>query len=146
MLFTLPEEKVLWLLRRGRTADVFALLEAHPRLARHRYSHGLTLLHLSSVFAQREVVTRLADLGGDVNARDDSGHSILHLMAYESRNGDEGFAGVVDLLIDRGADVNGRLPSGETALAIALAHGQEPTEFVAALRRNGARCSASQTR
>ena len=144
MLFTLPEEHILWYLRRKRTAQAFTLLDAHPRLARHRYTHGLTLLHMSAIFSQQEVVAHLVSLGADTAARDDSGHSALHLMAYESRNGDTGYGAVVDFLARHGADVNCRLPTGETALDIALAQGgQEGSELVDALKRNGAQCSVA---
>jgi ankyrin repeat protein len=142
MLFTLPEEHILWHLRRKRTAHVFSLLDAHPRLARHRYTHGLTLLHMSAIFSQGDVVERLVGLGADPAALDDSGHSALHLMAYESRTGDAGYGAVVELLVRHGADVNAKLPSGETALDIALSQSSPGAgELVDALKRNGARCS-----
>jgi ankyrin repeat protein len=55
------------------------------------------------------------ELGGDVNQRDTSGNSALHLASSK------GFNRVIELLVARGADVNARNERDQTPLAVAEA-------------------------
>jgi ankyrin repeat protein len=67
--------------------------------------------------------------GGDVNARDPQGRTLLTLAAAS----DEMPVDVVKTLLARGVDVNAKSPTGETALGHALRRGNTP--LVELLRR-----------
>jgi ankyrin repeat protein len=64
----------------------------------------------------------LLERGGDMNARDGEGRTLLMLAAAS----DAIPIDVVKLLLAKGADVNVRTPSGETALGLAKRHGNTP--------------------
>jgi ankyrin repeat protein len=60
--------------------------------------------------------------GGDINARDDDGHTLLMLAAAS----DALPVDAITLLLARGADVNAATPKGETALTYAKMRGKTP--------------------
>jgi ankyrin repeat protein len=64
----------------------------------------------------------LLERGGDINARDAEGRTLLMLAAAS----DAMPIDAVKALIAKGADVNARSPKGETALGLAKRHGQTP--------------------
>ncbi len=74
----------------------------------------------------------LLEHGGDMNARDGEGRTLLMLAAASDAQPLE----VVKTLIAKGADVNARSETGETALVLAKRHGHTPV--VEALIRAGA--------
>ena len=57
-------------IERGDVAEVRALLEADPALARARDDTGATGLHYAAFNANREIIDALIAAGADVNARD----------------------------------------------------------------------------
>jgi ankyrin repeat protein len=74
----------------------------------------------------------LLEHGGDMNARDAEGRTLLMLAAASDAQPVE----VVQTLIAKGADVNARNAAGETALGLAKRHGNTPV--VEALVKAGA--------
>lgn len=74
----------------------------------------------------------LLDRGGDINARDPEGRTLLMLAAASGAP----TLDVVKALIARGADVNARTANGETALGLAKRHGR--TAVVELLEQAGA--------
>ncbi|MDQ0380453.1 ankyrin repeat protein [Amycolatopsis thermophila] len=70
------------------------------------------------------------DHGLDVDARDESGNSLLMLAAYHGR------AGTVELLLRRGADPDVTNDRDQTPIAGALFKGE--SEIVELLKRSGA--------
>src|SRR5262245_12139917 len=64
----------------------------------------------------------LLERGGDMNARDAQGRTLLMLAAAS----DAIPIDVVKALLAKGADVNARTPTGETALGLARRHGNTP--------------------
>jgi ankyrin repeat protein len=90
-----------------------------------------TAVRLAAEHADREAAEEMADLmlgnGGDPNAPQGDGLSPLHAAAVA------GSAEILRLLIWTGADTGSRTPQGETALDLAVRHGQ--TAAAALLRR-----------
>jgi ankyrin repeat protein len=82
-----------------------------------RDRYGLiTAVTPEQVEADAFAIARLAiELGGDVNQRDSTGNTALHLASSK------GFNRVIELLVARGADVNARDERGQTPLAVAEA-------------------------
>src|SRR6266545_8185967 len=64
----------------------------------------------------------LLEQGGDINARDAEGRTLLMLAAAS----DALPVDVVKALIAKGSDVNARTARGETALGLARRHGNTP--------------------
>jgi ankyrin repeat protein len=78
----------------------------------------------------------LLDRGGDLDARDPEGRTLLMLAAAS----DAMPVDIVRMLIARGADVNARTSAGETALGLAMRHGRTPVVDV--LVRAGAHATS----
>lgn len=76
------------------------------------------------------VAAILLDRGGDLEATDSRGNTVLHLATRE------GTRETLELLLHRGANVNARRKDGATPLAAALKDGQ--TAVADLLRRHGA--------
>ncbi len=82
-------------------------------------------------------IASLLPRGGDPNAKDPKGNSIIAMAAASEAFPVE----ALKLLVERGADVNGTSALGETALELAKRHGQTPV--VELLTKAGARESAA---
>lgn len=83
--------------------------------------------------ADEYVVTTLIRNGGDVNARDGQGRSVLMLSAMRNPH-----PAVIFALIKSGAKVNARTPdTGQTALFFAVRYNSNP-DVVLTLLQNGA--------
>ncbi len=111
--------------------DLFDLIgQAGPGFER-KHIVGGEPLHYAVVDSDLAEVTRLIDLGADVNAREDGGRSPLHFAAGN------GFVAIVGLLLVAGAEVNA-ISEGYTPLDAALVGGHENVAHL--LRLSGAEC------
>lgn len=101
--------------------------------ARRRTEPGLTPNPIENERLILGAVRVAVDVGVDVNAGDDNGHTALHTAA--SRHLDT----VVQFLADQGADVNAWSEDGQTPLMMAIGRGDaEDNSTVELLRRLGA--------
>ena len=112
----------------GDFDTVTKFLETDPSLVSERDEYGFTALHEVAGEHYVKMVELLIANGADVNAKNDSGITPLHLAAYEQN---------VQLLIDNGAMVNVRSDLGETPLYL-MASEEDGFESMAALLANGA--------
>ena len=71
-----------------------------------------------------EAVQSLLEAGADINAKNDSGQTTLHIAA---RNG---YKDVAELLIDEGADINAKDNDGHTPLYIAVNNNYKVAELL----------------
>ncbi len=97
-------------LRLGNVGGVKRLLVDQPALAEARGPGGITLLHRAT---SRSMAEFLLSRGIDVDARDGSGQTPLH-VAVSSR-----LPAVTEFHIEHGADVNAKDRSGSTPLTFA---------------------------
>ena len=80
-------------------------------------SEALSALHCAACTGDVSLVTRLLDMGADVNAKvDENGYSALHYAVKHHRNA------VVSLLVARGADINAACSAGTTPLMELICH------------------------
>lgn len=119
----------------GGSALDYAIMLGNPRLVALLLQGGAdataweekcgSLLHCT-ILTQRHnsvrepaflsILTQLCDAGADMHARDEFGHTALHLAVLCWR-------GAVSLLLRRGADVNARDEAGNTPLHLAALRG-----------------------
>jgi peptidoglycan/LPS O-acetylase OafA/YrhL len=114
-----PEPAVAEILS-GDEAAVRRRLATAGAAERKDAFYGRTPLAWATLHGDPEIVAAVLDAGGDVNERDGSGNTPLHVVAFFGRDA----AGRV--LLERGADplaenVVGRLPAGVLALSADVA-------------------------
>ncbi|RHZ72235.1 hypothetical protein CDV55_108814 [Aspergillus turcosus] len=92
-------------------ADISALIYNGPSKVNR------TALHWAVVKGKEAAVQKLIELGADVNAVDERGHSVLHLaVTPESYNEIETSTRIAKLLLENGAMIEARSLSGKTPL------------------------------
>jgi len=144
----------------GNVALVTRLLDEAPALVNVADEWGFTPLHGVAGEDQLEMAKLLIARGANVNAKNDSGITPLHLAAYpfmarlfveagallEAREGGEGTPlhilsesddrlDVIEALLELGADVNAKDCRGQTALDTAV--DREDQEMIDLLARFG---------
>ena len=93
------------------------LLVEHGADVHARVKDYATLLHLASIFRERNLVRVLLSHGAYVNAEDDRGRTPLYRLFWDAEDySDEDFFGVAQLLVERGAVLNARDKNYETPL------------------------------
>lgn len=147
---------------RGDVATVRALLAKDAALAVSTDRFGFQPVHLLDMYFERAILELLLANGADVNAVNDDGTTLLHILTdpyavpvvvaaggrLEARDmrgrtpliakaGEGDTADVMAALIAAGADVHARSPSGETALS--NAREQQDEAKIALLLEAGAR-------
>jgi ankyrin repeat protein len=107
---------------------VRSLLERHPRLATTPDGHGDHPIHHASRNGDSEIVRLLIEHGGDVNAKNPRGHTVLYCA------GGHGHLECLQLLLQAGADLD-----AQQSLIEFLAEYPEDSRYAAiaeALRRH----------
>ena len=83
--------------------------------------NGYTVLHLAASFGHASVTQQLLKHGADVQARDATGSTALHVALRSRSNSKAGkLESVIRLLLNNGADVDAKDRGGYTALHLAV--------------------------
>lgn len=114
--------------RKGDVPTVRAMLARDGSLATSVGEYRFQPVHLLDMYFEREILDLLLAGGADVNARNDEGVTILHIITDED---------AVPILIARGADREARDTRGWTPL-IMQAQERDSEGILAALLRAGA--------
>ena len=116
------------LVQTGDHAQVAQLLARDPRLALARGPFGFSAMNLQDLDFDPRIHALLLENGADVNAADDEGITLLHILASPE---------YVPLLIQSGADLEARDALGQTPLLVQLTE-PDRADMVAALLAAGA--------
>ncbi|OWV64659.1 hypothetical protein ATY76_20270 [Rhizobium sp. R339] len=117
----------------GNVATVRTMLAAEPSLATSVDEYRFQPIHLLDMYFEREILELLLTNGADINARNDEGITILHIVTDPE---------AVNILIEKGADIEARDNRGRTPLIVQLDNQQNGPDVVAALLENGANPNA----
>lgn len=147
----------------GNVKAVKAMLAVTPALATSEDKYKFQPIHLMDMYFEPEILEALLANGANINARNDEGITILHVITdpaaiplllkkgadieardvrgwtpliVQSGNRSNG-PGVVTALLASGANPNAKGNKGETALT--FARETNDTAFIAALRKGGAK-------
>ncbi|WP_051671918.1 MULTISPECIES: ankyrin repeat domain-containing protein [unclassified Agrobacterium] len=113
----------------GKVESVRTMLAAEPGLATSRDEYGFQPVHLLDTYPDEEVLDLLLANGADINAANDEGVTILHIVTDPD---------AVPLLIGRGANIEARDKRGWTPLIMQANNQQNGPDVVAALLAHGA--------
>ncbi|MBY3186663.1 ankyrin repeat domain-containing protein [Rhizobium laguerreae] len=113
----------------GDVTTVRAMLAADPSLAISVDEYRFQPIHLLDMYFEREILELLLANGADINARNDEGISILHIITDPE---------AVNLLMEKGADIEARDNRGRTPLIVQMLNRQNGPDVIAALIENGA--------
>jgi len=112
----------------GTVSDVKEALEHEPDLAVRADKYGFTAIHVLDYLGFSKKMTLLQQFGADVNARNDEGHGLLHVIIDPS---------LIAIAVAAGADVNLTDNEGRTPIMIHLLE-PDGADFVPALLSAGA--------
>ncbi|MBY5549625.1 ankyrin repeat domain-containing protein [Rhizobium leguminosarum] len=113
----------------GDVTTVRAMLAAEPSLATSVDEDRFQPIHLLDMYFEGEILELLLANGADINARNDEGISILHIITDPE---------AVNLLVEKGADIEARDNRGRTPLIVQMLNRQNGPDVIAALLKNGA--------
>lgn len=113
----------------GDLAQVKEILTAQPALIGEKDEYEFSIMHAAALAEDPAMITYLAGLGADVNAKNDEGMTPLHLVLYPE---------VAETLLKLGADVNAKSIDDETPLHIQVAEGEQQYDMVKLLLQHGA--------
>ncbi|MCK7555018.1 ankyrin repeat domain-containing protein [Chitinophaga sedimenti] len=112
---------------------VKTILTAQPELLKEKDEYEFSIMHAAALAEDPQLITYLAGLGADVNAKNDEGLTPLHIVLYPE---------VAETLIKLGADVNAKSMDDETPLHIQVAEGEQQYDMVKLLLQHGANKNA----
>lgn len=110
-------------IKTGDSERVRAMLDRDSSLIRSRDYDGWTPLHTASFFGQKDIVTLLIERGAEVNAKDTSGESPLHLLS--GADGGDAPEETAAILISKGAEIDSKNLFGWTPLHNAVMEDQK---------------------
>nr|WP_283950050.1 ankyrin repeat domain-containing protein [Agrobacterium tumefaciens] len=113
----------------GKVETVRMMLAADPGLAVSRDQYGFQPIHLLDMYLDEEVLDLLFANGANINAVNDEGVTILHIVTDPD---------AVPLLMERGASIKARDKRGWTPLIMQANNQQNGPDVVAALLAHGA--------
>lgn len=113
----------------GKVETVRTILATEPGLATSRDEYGFQPVHLLDMYPDEEVLDLLLANGADINAANDEGVTILHIVTDPD---------AVPLLVGRGANIEARDKRGWTPLIMQANNQQNGPDVVAALLAHGA--------
>jgi len=117
----------------GDVHAVRSMLASSPSLATSVDRHKFQPLHLLDMECNEDILDLLLAKGADINARNDEGVTLLHIITDLD---------AIDLLIRRGADMEARDNRGWTPLIEQADNQQNGPNVVAALLAHGANPNA----
>lgn len=135
----------------GDTATVQKMLADNKQLATSADKYGFQPIHMLDMYPEEAILNLLLENGADINARNDDGVTILHIVTdpnavpmlvksgamieARDKNGwtplimqadnQENGPDVVEALLSEGADPNAKGENGVTALALAKETGNQ---------------------
>ena len=98
--------------QRGDIASVRSMLSSDPSLATSRDQWAFQPIHLMDLYFEREILDLLIANGADINAANDEGVTILHIVTEPD---------AVPLLVQAGANLEARDSKGWTPLIMLFA-------------------------
>lgn len=113
----------------GDVQTVRAMIAADASLATSRDRFGFQPIHLLDMYPEEEVLDLLLKNGADINAANDEGVTLLHIITDPD---------TVSLLVKRGANIEARDERGWTPLIMQANNLQNGPDVVAALLAQGA--------
>ncbi|KNY31553.1 ankyrin repeat domain-containing protein [Agrobacterium sp. SUL3] len=113
----------------GKVETVQTMLATDPGLAVSRDQYGFQPIHLLDMYPDKEVLDLLLENGANINAVNDEGVTILHIVTDPD---------AVQLLVERGANIEARDKRGWTPLIMQANNQQNGPDVVAALLAHGA--------
>lgn len=113
----------------GEVETVRTMLATDPRLASSTDEYGFQPIHLLDMYPDEDVLDLLLANGADINAVNDEGVTILHIVTDPD---------AVPLLVGRGANIEARDKRGWTPLIMQANNQQNGPDVVAALLAHGA--------
>ncbi|EGL63660.1 ankyrin repeat-containing protein [Agrobacterium sp. ATCC 31749] len=113
----------------GDVQTIRTMIAADPGLATSRDKFGFQPIHLLDMYPEEEVLNLLLKNGADINAANDEGVTILHIITDPD---------TVSLLVKRGANIEARDERGWTPLIMQANNQQNGPDVVAALLAQGA--------
>lgn len=116
----------------GDYDQVKTIVKEQPDCINQKDDYGFTVLHGLAAEENYEIFQFLIDNGANVNEKNDSGITPLHLSAWPE---------VVELLVKNGADLEAKSNTGDTPL-ISLSAEQESEDVMEALLKAGADVNA----
>lgn len=124
-----PERKFHSAVHSGNVKTVRTMLAADPQLALSRDEFDFQPIHLMDMYPHEAILKLLLANGADINAVNDEGVTILHLVTDPD---------AVALLVANGANIEARDTRGWTPLIMQADNQQNGPDVVAALLAHGA--------
>ena len=118
---------------RGDVKTVQSLLGSDRALATSMDEYKFQPIHLLDMYFNADILDLLLSAGADINAKNDEGVTLLHIIADPD---------AVSLLVQRGADIEARDGKGWTPLIMQANNQENGPEVIAALIANGANPNA----
>lgn len=116
------------LVQTGSVGDVALALERQPSLATQRDQYGFSAVHMLDYNGFDEKLSLLQRFGADINAQNDAGHALLHIIIAPE---------FIPAAVAAGGDVNLKDKMGRTPVMLHLREPDGP-DFVPALIAAGA--------